>query len=357
MTSGRSEKAVVLGAGVIGLSTALLLQEKGYKVTIVSKAFPDSKTIDKDPFYASKEAGAHWSSFASASDHKLHAIESVTFKTFWELSKYEETGIMRVTSVNYLRKTDGSAAVAPDNPWYKNLVHDYRLLDKNELLDGAASGFSFKTVTINVVKYLRWLLLQFESLGGKTVVSDVKHIKELAQYDPAVVFNCTGLGSKWLGGVRDLDLYPTRGQTILIKADHKMSITRMPGPEYNKAAYIIPRDDGTVLLGGTYEVHNANVKPSVETAKEIIQRCVEISPELKALEQDGLQIIRHGVGIRPSRAGGIRIEAEEAPKFVLVHNYGHGSYGYQSSWGSALEAIKICEHALSKRAELKSAHL
>jgi D-amino-acid oxidase len=133
-------KVIVLGAGVIGLTTALLLKHRGYNVVVVAKATPDPRYIDADPYYASREAGAHWSSFAEPNDFKLQEIETVTFKTFMELSKFPETGIMRVTSVNYLRKPEDLEHV-----WYRNLVPNYKVLNSNDVVPGASSGYSFTT--------------------------------------------------------------------------------------------------------------------------------------------------------------------------------------------------------------------
>jgi len=33
-------------------------------------------------------------------------------------------------------------------------------------------------------------------------------------------------------------------------------------------------------------------------------------------------------------------------KAIVVHNYGHGGYGYQSSWGSATMALELLTQAL-----------
>lgn len=57
----------VIGAGVIGLTTALLLQKKGYRVTIISEHFPG----DKHLHYTSPCAGAHWRTLAPNSDLRL----------------------------------------------------------------------------------------------------------------------------------------------------------------------------------------------------------------------------------------------------------------------------------------------
>ncbi len=57
----------VIGAGVIGLTTALLLQKKGYHVTIIADHFPG----DKSPQYTSPNAGARWKTLASNSNLRL----------------------------------------------------------------------------------------------------------------------------------------------------------------------------------------------------------------------------------------------------------------------------------------------
>lgn len=42
------------------------------------------------------------------------------------------------------------------------------------------------------------------------------------------VINCTGLGARFLGGVSDEAVFPTRGQTIVVKAPHiKRTITHV----------------------------------------------------------------------------------------------------------------------------------
>lgn len=60
-------KIHVVGAGVVGLTTALVLQLKGYDVTILAKHFPG----DKSPEYSSPWAGARWKTVAPASDARL----------------------------------------------------------------------------------------------------------------------------------------------------------------------------------------------------------------------------------------------------------------------------------------------
>jgi D-amino-acid oxidase len=75
-----------------------------------------------------------------------------------------------------------------------------------------------------------------------------------------------------------------------------------------------------------------------------MKRCVELVPALtngKGIE--ALSVIRHGVGLRPMREGGPRVEKEEIGGTWVVHNYGHGGYGYQASYGSAYVAVGLVD--------------
>lgn len=80
-------------------------------------------------------------------------------------------------------------------------------------------------------------------------------------------------------------------------------------------------------------------------------RAVEICPELaNGQGVEGLDVISHGVGLRPVRAGGPRVEGEVIDGIHVVHNYGHGGAGYQASYGCAIEVAKLVGIALSEKA-------
>lgn len=64
-----NKKVNVIGSGVIGLTTALLLQEKGYDVTIIAAEFPGDNHIE----YTSPCAGARWKTLALNSDLRLQS--------------------------------------------------------------------------------------------------------------------------------------------------------------------------------------------------------------------------------------------------------------------------------------------
>ena len=93
---------------------------------------------------------------------------------------------------------------------------------------------------------------------------------------------------------------------------------------------------GGTILGGCYQKGNWSPEIDPNLANRIMKRCVEICPELtggKGVE--GLDVIRHAVGLRPVRREGIRVEAEQLDSITVIHNYGHGGSGYQTSYGCA----------------------
>lgn len=91
-----------------------------------------------------------------------------------------------------------------------------RQLDASELPEGCVAGFKHKTICIDTPNYLRWLTTRFEAAGGTFERRKIAHIREAL---PArVVINCTGLGARTLGGVEDDAMFPTRGQTVLVRA-------------------------------------------------------------------------------------------------------------------------------------------
>lgn len=142
-----------------------------------------------------------------------------------------------------------------------------------------------------------------------------------------LVVNCTGLSASKLGGVEDKTVVPARGQIVVVRnSAPAMCGTSGTDDGPDEACYIMTRAaGGGTILGGCYQKGNWESQPDPSLAIRIMQRCVDICPELtggKGIEH--LDIIRHGVGLRPVREGGTRIEKETINGVVTVHNYGAG---------------------------------
>jgi hypothetical protein len=84
-------------------------------------------------------------------------------------------------------------------------------------------------------------------------------------------------------------------------------------------------------------------------------RAIELCPTLvnKGQGIEGLDIIRHGVGLRPFRGDGPRVEKERVNGLSVVHNYGHAGFGYQASYGCAATAVTLTNEVLQEKARGK----
>lgn len=112
---------------------------------------------------------------------------------------------------------------------------------------------------MNTPAYLNWLLSRFLANNGTIVRASLQHISQLLERgtspytgaqshsDVDALVVCAGLGARTLGGVEDKDVYPIRGQTVLLRApwvDFGRTMTEADGTY----TYTMPRSNGDVSL-------------------------------------------------------------------------------------------------------------
>lgn len=237
-----------------------------------------------------------------------------------------------------------------ENPWYQELMDDYRELNADEVLDGHDSGCEFGSMCINVPVYLSWLIGQCLKNGVVIKRAVLKHIAEAKNLshtgNPAdIIINATSMGSRKLGGVEDATMTPARGQIVVVRNEvHPMVVTSGTNHEATGCLYIMTRAaGGGTIIGGTYDIGNWESIPDPNIAARIMQRAVDLRPEIAGGKGvTGLDVIRHAVGLRPYRPSGVRIEVEKLDDSTqIVHNYGHAGWGYQGSYGCAERAIEL----------------
>lgn len=339
------------------MTTAILLLKKGFKVKIVTAASIE-KFDGTDEYFASPKAGAFWDSPPNSHNQE-----------------FEETTYKMLTGIARDPKMRGKAGIRllPDyvffpstklkkEPWFKNVVENFRYLSPEELAvktggnESIRSGYVFTTCCIDTQKYLSFLLTTFRELGG-----ELEYVEQaFSSFDQAdsrfakpfgasIIFNCAGLGARELAG--DKSVFPIRGQLAIARYPEAVNALKLNDEGIPEAtgSYMIPRDDGTVCIGGVYNRGDWSMAARELDGDGIIERIALIDPVLKEKLQNGtVKIERQSVGLRPGRINGIRVEAEKRKqgRILLVHNYGHGAYGFQTSWGSAFRAICCMEKAL-----------
>ncbi|KAI4184006.1 MAG: hypothetical protein L6R41_005024 [Letrouitia leprolyta] len=213
-------RIVVVGAGVAGLTTALLLtREEKYQITVIAKHMPGDYDIE----YASPWAGANYWPISEAGTEAAEWDKN-TWPELEKLAKYHpeaDTAIYNrtkdVTSVTgkYL------AEKLKPEPWYKDIMPNFRQLPKEQLGHGFDNGNAFTSVCINTAIYLPWLVSQCLRKGVVFRRANLKHISDAAAFPVSgevdVIVNCTGLSALKLGGVEDQNMMPIRGQTVLVR--------------------------------------------------------------------------------------------------------------------------------------------
>lgn len=243
-----------------------------------------------------------------------------------------------------------------ENPWYQSLFDDFRELPEEELPKGMASGCEFGSVCINTMLYLPWLVGKSRANGVTFKRAVLQHISEATALSHTeaivdIIINTTGLMACKLGGVLDENVIPVRGQVVVVRNEAPYMMTKSGTDDAeDEVCYAMTRAaGGGTVLGGTYEKGRWESQPDPNQAVRILRRVVEMMPEItggKGIE--GFDIIRHGVGLRPYRNGGVRIEKEKIDGTWVVHNYGHAGWGFQGSYGCAEGVLKLVDEITSQ---------
>ncbi|OWB63023.1 nucleotide binding protein [[Candida] boidinii] len=351
-------KVVVIGAGVIGLTNAYLLSQKGYDVTIIAKHIPGDFNFGFD--YPSVIAGANWSSHCSKDDLVVQEIDKVAYKRFYNLAENVPGSsiVLRkakkfVTKDAFKYKQNNQVIL----PWFSNFVKGFKMLPKSEVPEDCEYGFEFNSFVISTTVYLNWLLQQCFNYGvdlKRVTLNDINDAFNLhsSGVRADAVVNASGLLSKDL--VKNEDkIFAVRGQVMLVENNTKdmFSVNFYDKDHPNESLYIMPRREGGCVIGGCF-LPNEKVTAEVdyEQADRILNKAKKYVPDLVSSDNGNPQefkIVRYQVGYRPFRKGGYRIEKDEE-NGKIIHCYGHGGAGYQSSWGSAELSVALVDSVLSK---------
>ena len=245
-------EVAVIGCGALGLTSAILAQKAGAKVTIYAREqlpqtrssratgsfTPDSRIALADK--ASPEFPAMWEEMARTSFK--------TFRSYLGLPGNPVQWIDRYVVVDHEPvRNDDEEPAAPDAPDTVEFADYYRriadLTPRRQLLTGGSTPFGNRTVwrhenlMFNIADYGHTLMTDFLLAGGKFEYRDFHTPNEIARLKEKVVINCTGYGARDLW--KDDTVMPVRGQIAWL----------IPQPEVNYGLYykhinVLSRTDG-----------------------------------------------------------------------------------------------------------------
>ena len=311
MTTHTTE-ALVIGAGVTGLTTALCLAEAGHTVRIRTAALPQETT--------SRAAGAMWGSTFAGPTDKVGAWASASLAAFRELAREPGSGVAIVSGT--LASATGTAPPPQAFPGVDVL--------RTEPPAGYAAGFRVTLPFIDMPRYLDHLAARIEAAGIPMDLRPVESLAEAAGEAPVVV-NCAGVGARDL--VPDPALRAVRGQHVVVENPglDEFFMTEPFGPAWTS---LFPHGE-RLILGSVAQEDDWDTAPRTEDAEAILERVVAVEPRVR-----DARILEHQVGLRPMRDV-VRVEAQTLDGARLVHNYGHGGTGVGLSWGCAREVAAL----------------
>ncbi|KAH6650083.1 hypothetical protein F5144DRAFT_555221 [Chaetomium tenue] len=365
------QHVVVVGAGVIGLSSALLLRQAGHAVTIVARDFPEPfETIDPVAKinYTSPWGGAHnrWvPPHRTLPTHLIreHALSRTTYTHMQRLFQTHPhtAGITFCKGIEYMEQPGPAQTETLSTPANPNALDlpGFRLLERGEFpgSDNRVTwGCEYDTWCVNPMVYCAFLLRRFVNRGGRVVRRELRRPEEVFALSAAELGLAVGGGdgekevpvvaavvnASGTGLVPDPEMTITRGQTCLVAEDCDTTVTRQNVD--GTWTFCVPRGfEGGTIIGGTKELNNWDTKPSAEVRAELLRKFVETYPKILGGKKE-LTVVRDIVGRRPTRNGGPRIEGEVVPGAGFVmHAYGLGGRGYELSWGVAEAVVEGVE--------------
>jgi len=321
------QKVVVVGGGVMGLTTALLIKEKlkGVQVEVISKSFSPDTTSDVAAGIFS------WGLKGAASECWANS-SWIWFQRLLKEAKPDKTGVSKLPAFFFSSHDPDQV----ENRTMKKLCTVYRSCTEKELNLAKPEG-KFKygvylhTVQIDTALYLAYLTDRFLAAGGTIKQGTVKSFDEL---DGDVVVNASGVQARYLAG--DKDVTAMRGQVLRVRAPWIKTAL------YADDVYVIP-GQSFVCVGSIRQYGSWNKEADPLDSMAIWSRAVAVFP---CLEQ--ATILDAVAGLRPHRSSP-RVEKEYMNGKTIVHNYGHCGYGIMSSPGSSMKAAELVMESLSSR--------
>jgi glycine/D-amino acid oxidase-like deaminating enzyme len=267
----------VIGGGVMGLSTARLLQIYGARVSIHTRDLPPNTT--------SNIAGAQiWP--VSVFTPRLRTEEFG--RQFVEATRFSFRYFQNLVGprwgVRWIRNYYLSEA-EPDSGWFAGpggVLHDmqvdFRDFGPGEHLLPARYARRFHTMLVEPATYLETLLHDLRVAGAEIHIRDFSSASELLALPGDHLFNCSGLGAATL--FDDPELIPVKGQLTVL----------LPQPEldYNlirDSHYLFPRSDG-LILGGTFQRNVSDLSLDSDIRRRMLAAHQAIANDMRLLREN-----------------------------------------------------------------------
>ena len=255
MTPG---KVAVIGGGVMGLTSARLLQDAGWEVTIYTRDMARHTT--------SNVAGGEWGPYS------VHdpAVSTPEFKSQIQfaarIAHHAFTNLGGPDYGVHWTELYNLSETPPEDGGEFEHLYPFRVdLQPGQHPFPVPYVRHELTMMVEPATFLRRLIEDFQQSGGKFVIRNFANKEEILALPEPVMFNCTGLGAATL--FDDTELTPAKGQLVYLPPDPDVDYLTIGGGNSN--LYMFSRTDA-VLLGGTFKLGDYSRNTEPEETERIV---------------------------------------------------------------------------------------
>jgi len=304
----KSWDVIIAGAGIIGVSLALELRERGCAVLVLDRAFPGGEA-------SSAAAGM----LAPADPEAPSALRPMAFESasmFPEfVRKLESAGKMQVDFRRF-----GTIALLHGEP----APAEYRGLSANELQrlepflhNTGQPAFFVQEDSVDPHLLMRAALAAAGNLGvevrGDTPVQDIRPrdngVEVLTPADTFFAHCMVDCRGAWSGA----PVRPRKGQMLYVQPRTAVLQHVLRAPE----AYLVPRGSGKILVGATVEDVGYDKSVDPATVRALLSAAAKYLPELASAP-----ITHSWAGLRPGTPDGLPIlGATEMPGVLIASGH------------------------------------
>ena len=251
-----SGPVAVIGSGVMGLTTARLVQEAGFPVRIYTAALPPQTT--------SAVAGGQVSPFGHYNEDMVTPEWMAQFQAAMAYSWTRfQTLVGERYGIRWQRTYEETRRTAIESDWMDPYYPNARLLRHDEHPFPLDRVMVFDTMYVETPRFMAQMTSEVLNAGGSIRIRRFETLADLAALPERLVFNCTGSGAKALVG--DELLTPVRGQLAVLRPQQEVRYAVS-----GNFGYMFPRGDG-ILLGGTFERGEWDATPQPADIARIVK--------------------------------------------------------------------------------------
>ena len=313
-------EAIVVGSGVIGLTSAIRLAEAGYKTRILTKSLPNP-IPDGYTEMCSNAAAAVWFVYKAYPERLTAPWADQTYAQL--VADYGNDCGVSPLMIRMVSHND-----IPKPAWFDRI--GYTVVSD----DRYAHALEIELPLVEPPKYLAYLTKRFEGLGGEIDQRSIESFDDLIA-ENRIIVNATGLGARDLAN--DDRVRPIRGQVTVMQMGNPPEKGLVCDDNDTRPLYIFPRSND-IIIGGSADDGNESTDVWDDLKTHTLNTAFEHNPLLQKATQ-----LRDVVGFRPGRDE-VRLERERlSDTCTLIHNYGHGGAGFTLCWGCADTVVELAK--------------